>query len=62
MGDHIGSYRILAEAGRGPLARYYDVHWAAVGNLGVEAIVLALHALGIGIEPAAKVAVLLIPP
>ncbi len=62
MGDHIGSYRILAEAGRGPLARYYDVHWAAVGNLGVEAMVLALHALGIGIEPAAKIAVLLIPP
>ena len=63
MGDHIGSYRILAEAGRGPLSRYYEVHWAAVGNLGVEAIVLALHGLfGIGIEPAAKFTVLAIPP
>lgn len=62
LGDHIGGYRILAEAGRGPLARYYDVHWAAVGNLGVEAIVVALHGLGLGIEPGAKIAVMAIPP
>ncbi|WP_294238832.1 hypothetical protein [uncultured Sphingomonas sp.] len=62
MGDHIGRYTILAEAGRGPLSRYYAVHWAMVGNLGVDAVVLALHALGIGIEPAAKIAVLAIPP
>ncbi|MCT8001059.1 hypothetical protein NZL82_04110 [Sphingomonas sanguinis] len=63
MGDHIGSYRILAEAGRGPLGRHYDVHWAAVGNLGVEGLVLALHRLfDLDIEPAAKLVVLAIPP
>ena len=63
IGDHIGSYRILAEAGRGPLGRYYDVHWAAVGNLGVEAIVLALHRVfGLDIEPATKLILLVIPP
>ena len=40
---HIGGYRILAEAGTGPLAPHYAVHWALIGNLGVEGLVLALH-------------------
>ena len=63
MGDHLASYRILAEAGQGPLARYYAVHWAAVRNLGVEAIVLALHhAFAMGVEPAGKLVVTAIPP
>jgi hypothetical protein len=63
MGDHMASYRILAEAGQAPLARYYAVHWAAVGNLGVEGIVLALHhVFGMGVELAARLVVMAIPP
>jgi hypothetical protein len=57
---HLGSYRILAEAGRGPLAHHYAVHWQLIGNLGVEALVLALRPL-LGLETAAKLVVLAIP-
>ncbi len=61
MPGHIGRYRIMAEAGQLPLARHYAVDWAPIGNLGVDALVLALRPL-IGLEPAAKLVVLLIPP
>lgn len=57
---HLGSYRILAEAGQGPLARHYAVHWQLIGNLGVEALVLALQPL-LGLETAAKLVVMAIP-
>lgn len=61
MAGHIGRYRIMAEAGQMPLARHYAVDWAWIGNLGVDALVLALRPL-IGLEPAAKLVVSLIPP
>lgn len=57
---HIGRYRIMAEAGRPPLSEHYAVHWALIGNLGVDGLVLALSPL-LGIELATKVIVLLIP-
>ncbi|HEX4695024.1 hypothetical protein [Sphingomonas sp.] len=57
---HIGGYRILAEAGRGPLAQHYAVHWAMIGNLGIEGLVLALHPL-LDVEPATHLIVALIP-
>lgn len=60
MPGHIGGYRILAEAGVGPLAQHYAVHWAAIGNLGVEGLVLALHPL-LDVEPATHLIVALIP-
>ena len=60
MAGHIGRYRIMAEAGQMPLARHYGVDWAPIGNLGVDLLVLALRPL-IGLEPAAKLIVLLIP-
>lgn len=60
MPGHIGRYRILAEAGQMPLARHYAVEWAAIGNLGVDSLVLWLAPL-LGIEGAAKLIVLLIP-
>lgn len=56
---HIGRYRILAEAGQGPLAQHYAVHWAPIGNLGVDALVVVLAPL-LGIEPAAKLVVIAI--
>ena len=61
MPGHIGRYRILAEAGQLPLARHYAVDWAPIGNLGVDALVLLLHPL-FGVEGAAKLVVLLVPP
>jgi len=61
MPGHIGRYRILAEAGALPLARHYAVDWAPIGNFGVDALVLLLQPL-LGIESAAKLVVLLIPP
>lgn len=57
---HIGGYRILAEAGIGPLAQHYAVRWAAIGNLGVEGLVLALHPM-LDVEPATHLVVALIP-
>jgi len=57
---HIGLYRIMAEAGQAPLADHYAVHWALIGNLGVEALVLALHPL-LDVEPATHLIVALIP-
>jgi hypothetical protein len=33
---HIGRYRILAEAGEGPLAHHFAVRWTPVGDLGVD--------------------------
>jgi hypothetical protein len=57
---HVGRYRILAEAGRGPLAHYFAVQWAVIGNLGVDLLVVALHPL-LDVEPAAKLVVMAIP-
>jgi len=57
---HIGLYRIMAEAGQAPLADHYAVHWALIGNLGVEALVLALHPV-LDVEPATHLIVALIP-
>lgn len=57
---HIGRFRIMAEAGSLPLAQHYAVHWALVGNLGVDGIVLALAPV-MGLEPATKLVVLTIP-
>ena len=57
---HIGRYRIMAEAGRPPLSEHYAVHWALIGNLGVDGLVLAIAPL-LGIEFATKIIVMLIP-
>ncbi|MEO7690260.1 MAG: hypothetical protein ABIS51_13335 [Sphingomonas sp.] len=57
---HIGLYRIMAEAGQAPLADHYAVYPALIGNLGVEALVLALHPL-LDVEPATHLIVALIP-
>src|SRR3569623_932240 len=59
MLGHIGGYRILAEAGQAPLAQHYAVHWAWIGNLGVEGLVLALHPL-LDVAPAAHLVVAMV--
>lgn len=58
---HLGSYRIIVEAGQQPLDRHYAVHWALIGNLGVELLVMLLHPL-MDVESATHLIVGLIPP
>jgi len=58
---HLGFYRILSEAGAMPLARHYAVHFAPIGNLGVEGLVMVLHPL-LDVEAATRLVASLIPP
>jgi len=57
---HIGAFRIMTDAHRAPLSNYYAVHWTLIGNLGVDALVLALRPL-LGLETATKLVVMAIP-
>lgn len=59
---HIGRYRVEIDGGHSPfLGRYYGFHWAVMGNLGLDLLVLVLAPLA-GLEPAVKLIVLAIPP
>ena len=59
---HMGRYRVELDLAHSPwLQRYFDYHWAAIGNLGVDLLVIPLGKL-IGLEPAVKLIVLMIPP
>jgi len=59
---HMGRYRVQLDlAHSADLQRYYDFHWALIGNLGVDLLVIPLSKL-IGLEPAVKLIVLTIPP
>jgi hypothetical protein len=59
---HMGRYRVELDIGRSPwLSQYYGFHWALIGNLGVDLLVMPLGRL-IGLEPAVKLIVLMIPP
>jgi hypothetical protein len=59
---HIGRYRVELDLHNSPwLARYYDYHWAAIGNLGVDLLVIPLAHV-FGLEAAVKLIVISIPP
>ena len=59
---HMGRYRVELDLARSPfLQQYYDYHWALIGNLGVDILVLGLAPL-FGLETAVKLIVLAIPP
>src|SRR5438094_693212 len=59
---HMGRYRVELDLAHSPwLQQYFDYHWAAIGNLGVDLLIIPLGKL-IGLEPAVKLIVLLIPP
>jgi hypothetical protein len=59
---HMGRYRVELDLAHSPwLQRYFDYHWAAIGNLGVDLLVIPLGKL-IGLEPAVKLIVPMIPP
>ena len=58
---HLGRYRVELAGPDSPLHQYYNYRWAAIGNLGVDLLVLPLAPL-LGLEPAVKLIVVLIPP
>ena len=59
---HMGRYRVELDLDHSSwLQRYYDFHWAAIGNLGVDLLVVPLGKL-FGLELAVKLIVLAIPP
>jgi hypothetical protein len=59
---HMGRYRVeLDLAHSASLQQFYDYHWAAIGNLGVDLLVKLLGPV-LGLEPAVKLIVLAIPP
>ena len=59
---HMGRYRVELDLDHSPwLQQYYNYHWAAIGNLGVDVLVLLLAPL-VGLEPAVKLIVIAIPP
>jgi hypothetical protein len=59
---HMGRYRVELDLGHSPwLQHYFDYHWAAIGNLGVDLLIIPLGKL-LGLEPATKLIVLAIPP
>jgi hypothetical protein len=59
---HMGRYRVELDLSHSPwLRQYFNYHWAAIGNLGVDLLIIPLGKL-IGLEPAVKLIVLLIPP
>jgi hypothetical protein len=58
---HMGRYRVELDLANSPwLQSYFNYHWAAIGNLGVDLLVMALGPI-IGLEPAVKLVVLAIP-
>ena len=59
---HMGRYRVELDLHDSAwLRQYYDYHWAAIGNLGVDLLVIPLGKL-FGLEPAVKMIVIAIPP
>jgi len=59
---HMGRYRVELDVTHSSMLRdYYNYHWAAIGNLGVDLLVMVLGPL-LGLEPAVRLIVLLIPP
>jgi hypothetical protein len=59
---HMGRYRVELDLDHSPwLQAYYDYHWAAIGNLGVDLLIIPLGKL-LGLEWGVKLIVLAIPP
>src|SRR3569623_1558144 len=59
---HMGRYRVELDLDHSPfLQRYYDYHWAAIGILGVDLLVIPMSKI-FGLELAVKLIVILIPP
>jgi hypothetical protein len=59
---HMGRYRVELDLATSPwLKEYYGFQWAAIGNLGVDLLIIPLAKI-FGLELAVKLIVLAIPP
>ena len=59
---HLGRYRVELDLTHSPsLQQYFNYHWAAIGNLGVDVLMMGIGRL-LGLEPAVKLIVFAIPP
>ena len=59
---HMGRYRVQLDLATSPwLKEYYGFHWQAIGNLGVDILVIPMSKI-FGLELAVKLIVLAIPP
>jgi hypothetical protein len=59
---HLGRYRVELDLHHSAwLRQYYDYRWAAIGNIGVDLLIIPLSKL-FGLEVAVKLIVLAIPP
>jgi hypothetical protein len=59
---HMGRYRVELDLQTSPwLKRYYGFHWAAIGNLGVDLLIIPFSKL-FGLELGVKLIVMAIPP
>lgn len=59
---HMGRYRVELDIANSPwLAQFYDYHWALIGNLGLDLLIIPLSKL-FGLELAVKLVILAIPP
>ena len=62
LGGHMGRYKVALDgAGSATLQQWYSFRWLPIGNLGVDLLVVPLAKL-IGLEPATKLVIMLIPP
>jgi hypothetical protein len=59
LAGHIGRYRVMLGTDADVLSQWYRYEWRFVGNLGVDLIVAGFGPL-IGLEPAVKLAIMLI--
>lgn len=59
---HMGRFHVQMELAHSPfLQRYYEYHWALVGNLGVDLLIIPMAKL-FGLELGTKLIVICIPP
>jgi hypothetical protein len=59
---HMAAYKVELDLARSPdLQRYYSLHWALIGNLGLNLLVVPLAKL-VGLELAVKLIMLAVPP
>ena len=59
--SHMASYHVALSLARSPLLqRYFDFHWALIGNLGVDLLIMPLGRL-VGVELGTKLIVIMIP-
>jgi len=59
---HMARYRVQLDLDHSPeLQRYFEFHWALIGNLGIDLLIVPL-AWFVGLEPAVKIIAASIPP